>query len=66
MPTILLVLIPWVCGEMVIMENLGKGSRQGDKELTMDEEGESELTELSSMPKVHRAERRPHQGNKAF
>jgi len=49
-----------------IKENLGKGSRQGDEDTTMDEEGESELTELSSMPKVHRAERRPHQGNKAF
>ena len=43
---------------MIIKENVGEGVRQRDEETTMDREGESELTELSSMPKVHRAERK--------
>ena len=51
MSKVLPVLAPLVHGEMVIKENLGKGSRQGDEEMTVDEEGESELTELLSMPK---------------
>ena len=62
MPKVLPVLMPLVHGEMVIKENLGKGSRQGDEEMTVDEEGESKLTELSSMPKVFRVERKAPPG----
>ena len=39
-------------------ENVSKGVRQRDEETTMDGEGESELTELLSMFKVWRAERK--------
>jgi len=49
----------WRDGNQV---NLGKGSRQWDKETTVDEEGESKLTKLSSMPKVQRAEKKAPQG----
>ena len=37
---------------------MGEVLRQRDKETTMDGEGESELNELLSMPKVQRAERK--------
>jgi len=43
---------------VIINENVGKGVRQRDEETTMDGEGESELTELSIMPKVWRAEKK--------
>ena len=41
-----------------IKENLGKGSRQGDEEMTADEV-ETELTKLLSTPKVQKIERKP-------
>ena len=62
MPKVLPVLMPLVHREMVIKENLGKGSRQGDEEMTMDEEGESKLTKLLSTLKVLRVERKAPPG----
>jgi len=58
MPTILQVLTPQYRGELVIKENLGKGRKCGYKEMTTDEEGESELTKLSNMPKAWELERK--------
>jgi len=43
---------------LIIKENVGEGVRQRDEETTTDGEGESELSELLSMPKVQRAERK--------
>jgi len=57
-PTIMLVLMPQLCGDLFIKENLGKGSSQGDEETTTDGEGESKLTKLLSMPKIWRVERK--------
>ena len=48
MLSVILVQTPQVHRDLIIKENLGKGSRQGDEETTMDEEGESKLTELLS------------------
>ena len=45
-------------GLLIIKENVGEGARQRYEETTVDGEGESELTELSSLPKVWRAERK--------
>jgi len=50
--------MPQVHGDLIIKENLGKGSRRGDEGMTADNEGESKLTELLSMPKVWRVERK--------
>jgi len=52
------VLSPTGCRLLIIKENIGKGARQRDEETTMYAEGESELTELLSMPKVQRAEKK--------
>ena len=58
MLSVILVQTPQVHRDLIIKENLGKGSRQGDEETTMDEEGESELTKLLSLPKVQRVEKK--------
>jgi len=55
---VILVFSPTSCGPLIIKENVGEGVRQRDEETTMDGEGESELTELLSMFKVWRAERK--------
>ena len=52
------VISPTSHGLLIIKENVGKGVRQRDEETTTDREGESDLNELSSMPKVRRAERK--------
>jgi len=49
---VILVLLPTGCILVILKENIGEGARQRD------EEGQSKLTELSSMPKVWRAERK--------
>jgi len=43
---------------MVLKENFGEGARQRDEETTVDDEGESELTELS-MPWGQKARKAP-------
>jgi len=58
MLTVILALIPQLHRDIIIKENLGKGSRQGDEETTMEENGESELTKLSTTPQVPQAMRR--------
>ena len=58
MPIVIPVHSPTGCRPLILKENVGEGVRQMDKETTMDGEGESELTELSSMPKVRWAERK--------
>jgi len=45
-------------GQLIIKENVGEGARQRDEETTADDEGESELTEMS-MPRVQRARNAP-------
>jgi len=45
-------------GKLVTKENLGKGSRQGDEDMTMDEDGESELMELLTTPNAPQAMRK--------
>ena len=57
-PMVIPVLSPTDHGLVIVKENIGEGERQRDKETTADSEGESELTELLSMPKVQRAERK--------
>ena len=57
---VILVQSPIEHGQMILKENVGKGARQRDKETTADDEGESELTELS-MPqgwKARKAQRK--------
>jgi len=49
---------PTGCGQLIIKENVGEGARQRNEETTADDEGESELTELS-MPQVQRARKAP-------
>ena len=48
---------PQCQGDIIIKENLGRGSKQGYEDMTMDEEGESVLTELSNIPKAQELER---------
>ena len=50
LPMVIPVSLPTGHRPLIIKENVGKGARQRDEE--------SELTELSSMPKVWRAERK--------
>jgi len=52
MLTIILVLMPQFCRDLIIKENLGKGSKRRDEEMTTDNDGESELTELSTAPQA--------------
>jgi len=44
---VILVQSPTGCRQLIIKENVGEGVRQRDEETTVDDEGESELTELS-------------------
>src|SRR5882724_6006001 len=55
---VILVQSPTGHGQMIIKENVGKGVRQRDEETTMDDDGESELTELLGIPKTRRAGRK--------
>ena len=50
--TVMLVLMPRCHGKIVIKENMSTGSWPQDKETTTDEDGESELSELSTTPKA--------------
>jgi len=50
----ILVHSPQFHGDIVIKENLGKGTKPGDK-MTADEDGDSELMELSTTPKAPQA-----------
>jgi len=49
---------PQFCGDLITKKNLGKGTKQGDKEMTMDEDGESELMELLTTPNAPQAMRK--------
>ena len=55
---VILVQSPIKRGQMVLKENFGEGARQRDEETTVDDEGESELTELS-MPWGQKARKAP-------
>src|SRR5882724_8242008 len=57
-PIIIPVLSPNRSGPIVVIEIIGEGVRQRDEETTVDNPGESELTEQSSVPKVRRAEKK--------
>src|SRR5882724_2376021 len=57
-PMVIPVQSPTGCRQLIIKENVGEGARQRDEETTADDEGESELTELS-MPQVQRARKAP-------
>ena len=46
-PMVIPVQSPTGCRQLIIKENVGEGARQRDEETTADNEGESELTELS-------------------
>jgi len=50
MPTIMPVLMPTCHGPITIKENMGKGVREWDEEMTAYEEGETELSKLSTTP----------------
>jgi len=58
-PIVILVQSPTVCGPLIFKENIGEGARQRDEETTADDDEESKLTELSSMPKVWRERKAP-------
>ena len=51
---VILVFSPTGHGPLIIKGNMGERVRQRDEETTTDEEGENDLTELSSMPKVQK------------
>src|SRR5882724_504355 len=57
-PMVILVQLPTGHGQLIIKENVGEGTRQRDEETTVDDEGESELTELL-MPRIWRARKAP-------
>ena len=57
-PMVIPVQSPTGHGPLIIKENVREGARQRDEETTVDDEGESELTELS-MPQVQRARKAP-------
>ena len=54
-PNMIPVHIPQIRRDLVIKENLGKGTKWGENETTADEDGESELTELSTTPKARKS-----------
>ena len=58
MPIVILVQSPTGHGPLIIKENISKDVRQREEETTMDDDGKSELTELSGMPKTRRAGRK--------
>ena len=58
-PIVILIQSSTICGPLIFKENIGEGARKRDKQTTVDDDGESELTELSSMPKVWRARKAP-------
>src|SRR5882724_1416380 len=58
LPIVIPVQSPTGRGPLIFKENIGEGVRQRDEETTTDDDGESKLTELLSMPKVRRAERK--------
>jgi len=49
-PMIMVVHTPRTEGEHVVKENLGKGDSPQEEETTADEEGESEVSEVSMTP----------------
>jgi len=57
MPTLLLVLTPQCQGDLIIKENLAKGRKCRYEDTSVDEEGESELTELLNTPKAQKPDR---------
>src|SRR5882724_2839833 len=57
-PMVIPVQSPTAHRQLIIKENVREGARQRDEETTVDDEGESELTELS-MPRVQRARKAP-------
>jgi len=50
--------MPHTWGTIVIKANLGKEDSPTDEETTANEDGESELTKLLSMPKVQKAKKK--------
>jgi len=50
---------PTIHRPLIFKENIGEGARQRDEETTTHDDRESELTELSSMPKAQRARKAP-------
>jgi len=66
MLTVIPVLIPQCHSEVIIKEKIGKGSKQWDEEMTVDKDGESELSELLTTPQAPQAMGKKAVMNKAI
>ena len=58
-PIVIPVQSPTVHRPLIFKENVSEGARHRDEETTMDDDRESELTELSIMPKARRERKAP-------